>query len=127
MNRSGILDATLVMHQLTCNGVLEGIRICRKGFANRTLHPDMKQRYAILAADASKSSDDPKVSAHRRRVSRLQTAVAAMMAVIVKKGALTEENFRVGHTKVFFKVRRARRLSSCHPTGRHARPLGGRP
>ena len=42
---SGVIDAHLVMHQLTCNGVLEGIRICRKGFPNRMVYPDFKQRY----------------------------------------------------------------------------------
>jgi myosin heavy chain 6/7 len=61
LKKSGLLDATLVMNQLTCNGVLEGIRICRKGFPNRTVHPDMKQRYALLAANEARSSDDPKV------------------------------------------------------------------
>lgn len=49
------------MNQLTCNGVLEGIRICRKGFPNRTIHKDMKQRYAVLAANEAKSSEDEKV------------------------------------------------------------------
>lgn len=42
---SGVLDAALVLHQLQCNGVLEGIRICRKGFPNRILYPEFKQRY----------------------------------------------------------------------------------
>ena len=38
------LDAHLVLHQLQCNGVLEGIRICRKGFPSRMLYPEFKQR-----------------------------------------------------------------------------------
>lgn len=41
---AGVIDSHLVMHQLTCNGVLEGIRICRKGFPNRMIYPDFKQR-----------------------------------------------------------------------------------
>ena len=60
---SGLLDASLVMNQLTCNGVLEGIRICRKGFPNRTMHHDFKQRYAILAPDEAQNADTKGASA----------------------------------------------------------------
>ncbi len=42
--RPGLIDAALVLHQLKCNGVLEGIRICRKGFPNRIIYSEFKQR-----------------------------------------------------------------------------------
>ncbi|KAK6055867.1 myosin head [Cooperia oncophora] len=89
---SGVIDAALVLNQLTCNGVLEGIRICRKGFPNRTLHPDFVQRYAILAAKESKSSDDPKACA------------GSILQALINQKKLTDEQFRIGHTKVFFKA-----------------------
>merc|ERR1712020_242166 len=44
----GMVEPPLIMHQLTCNGVLEGIRICMRGFPNRIFYPDFKQRYYIL-------------------------------------------------------------------------------
>ncbi|CAD6189768.1 unnamed protein product [Caenorhabditis auriculariae] len=90
--QSGMIDASLVLNQLTCNGVLEGIRICRKGFPNRTLHPDFVHRYAILAAKEAKSDEDKKKCAE------------AIMSKLVNDGALSEEMFRIGLTKVFFKA-----------------------
>ena len=36
------VEPPLIMHQLTCNGVLEGIRICRKGYPNRIIYNDFR-------------------------------------------------------------------------------------
>ncbi|XP_016043186.2 LOW QUALITY PROTEIN: myosin-15 [Erinaceus europaeus] len=44
----GILDPYLVLEQLRCNGILEGIRLYNGGFPNRLLYADFKQRYCIL-------------------------------------------------------------------------------
>ncbi|KAG5675241.1 hypothetical protein PVAND_005159 [Polypedilum vanderplanki] len=84
LKQTGLIDAKLVMHQLTCNGVLEGIRICRKGFPNRMNYPDFKLRYQILAPALMQAEKDPK-----------KAAAACLDAI-----KLDPESFRLGHTKV---------------------------
>ena len=86
--KPGDVEPPLIMHQLTCNGVLEGIRICMRGFPNRMLYPDFKSRYAILAAEEINSSSDNK------------TAVYALMDKI----EFPRERYRLGHTLVFFRA-----------------------
>merc|ERR1712123_501614 len=86
--KPGEVEPPLIMHQLTCNGVLEGIRICMRGFPNRMLYPDFKMRYAILGADEINSSSDNK------------TAVYALMDKI----EFSRDRFRLGHTLVFFRA-----------------------
>merc|ERR1712083_634093 len=83
-----VVETELIMHQLTCNGVLEGIRVCMLGFPNRMLYPDFKMRYAILGAAEIASSSDNKV------------AVNALMA----KVEFPPAKFQLGHTKVFFRA-----------------------
>ncbi|XP_059201185.1 myosin-7-like isoform X2 [Centropristis striata] len=86
----GAMENPLVMHQLRCNGVLEGIRICRKGFPNRILYGDFKQRYRIL---------NP-------------AAIPEGQFIDSRKGAekllgsldIDHNQYKFGHTKVFFKA-----------------------
>merc|ERR1712002_853521 len=86
--KPGEVEPPLIMHQLTCNGVLEGIRICMRGFPNRMLYPDFKMRYAILGAAEINSSSDNKVSAY----------------ALMDKIAFDRERYRLGHTMVFFRA-----------------------
>merc|ERR1719342_215173 len=62
--KPGDVEPPLIMHQLTCNGVLEGIRICMRGFPNRMLYPDFKMRYAVLGQEEIVSSSDNKVATY---------------------------------------------------------------
>ena len=55
--KPGMMEAHLVLHQLRCNGVLEGIRICRKGFPNRMQYADVKERYGILNPNAAPAGE----------------------------------------------------------------------
>uniref|UniRef100_A0A671P9I4 Myosin-7-like n=1 Tax=Sinocyclocheilus anshuiensis TaxID=1608454 RepID=A0A671P9I4_9TELE len=86
----GIMDAFQVLHQLRCNGVLEGIRICRKGFPNRILYADFKQRYRILNPHAI---PDDKFVDSRKAAEKLLASLD-----------IDHNQYRFGHTKVFFKA-----------------------
>merc|ERR1719384_2251268 len=86
--KPGDVEPPLIMHQLTCNGVLEGIRICMRGFPNRMLYPDYKMRYACLGQAEIASSSDNK------------TAVYALMDKI----EFSRDRYRLGHTLVFFRA-----------------------
>ncbi|KAJ7426814.1 Myosin-7 [Willisornis vidua] len=86
----GAMDAFLVLHQLRCNGVLEGIRICRKGFPNRILYADFKQRYRILNPTAI---PEDKFVDSRKATEKLLSSLE-----------LDHAQYKFGHTKVFFKA-----------------------
>nr|XP_039265787.1 LOW QUALITY PROTEIN: myosin-16-like [Styela clava] len=88
MKQPGACDAQLVLSQLRCNGVLEGIRICRKGFPNRMQYPEFKQRYQILAAKKVSGMVDSK------------KATETILGHIELDTAM----YKIGHTKVFFKA-----------------------
>ena len=86
--KPGDVEPPLIMHQLTCNGVLEGIRICMRGFPNRMLYPDFKSRYAVLGAAEINSSADNKTAAY----------------ALMDKVDFPRERYRLGHTLVFFRA-----------------------
>ena len=86
--KPGDVEPPLIMHQLTCNGVLEGIRICMRGFPNRMYYPDFKLRYAILGATEINSSSDNKTAVH----------------ALLDKIEFSRDRYRLGHTLVFFRA-----------------------
>jgi myosin heavy subunit len=87
----GVMDPHLTIHQLRCNGVLEGIRICRKGYPNRMYYADFKQRYKILNPN---SIPDAQFFDNKKASEKLLTSCEE----------LNQEQFKFGHTKVFFRA-----------------------
>ncbi|OLY83524.1 Myosin-11 [Smittium mucronatum] len=87
---AGTIDTPLVLDQLRCNGVLEGIRITRQGFPNREPFSEFRQRYEILAPDAI-----PK-----------NTFIDSKRAVnmLLVEMAINPSEYRLGNSKVFFRA-----------------------
>ena len=86
------MENNLVLHQLRCNGVLEGIRICRKGFPSRVVYSEFVQRYRIM--NASLVPDKGFVD-HRKCSEALLQSLAEEVDPVL---------YRFGHTKLFFKA-----------------------
>ncbi|XP_018617359.2 myosin-10 isoform X2 [Scleropages formosus] len=87
--RAGKLDPHLVLDQLRCNGVLEGIRICRQGFPNRIIFQEFRQRYEILTPNAiPKGFMDGKQACER----------------MIRALELDPNLFRIGQSKIFFRA-----------------------
>merc|ERR1719230_1145708 len=89
IKKSGHIDAPLVMHQLNCNGVLEGIRICMSGLPNKVPHADFMTRYSIVA---------PKIFADLAGNPR----ECAQKALVV--AGMDADSFRCGKTKIMFRA-----------------------
>ncbi|KAJ4920589.1 hypothetical protein JOQ06_022631 [Pogonophryne albipinna] len=86
----GLMENFLVIHQLRCNGVLEGIRICRKGFPSRILYADFKQRYKVLNAAVI---PDGQFMDNKKASEKLLGSID-----------VPHDEYKFGHTKVFFKA-----------------------
>ena len=81
-------NTPLVLDQLRCNGVLEGIRIARTGFPNRLPFAEFRSRYEVLCKNMPKGYIDGQQASE----------------IILEKLGLDRAVYRVGLTKVFFRA-----------------------
>lgn len=83
------IDVPLVLDQLRCNGVLEGIRIARLGYPNRLPFVEFRQRYEILTPGIIPRGYMDGREACRRMINVLE---------------LDESIYKIGTSKIFFKA-----------------------
>jgi myosin heavy chain 9/10/11/14 len=87
--RGGKINAPLVLDQLRCNGVLEGIRICRQGFPNRIPFQEFRQRYELLTPNViPKGFMDGKKACDK----------------MIQALELDANLYRIGQSKIFFRA-----------------------
>ncbi|XP_039754036.1 myosin heavy chain, non-muscle isoform X1 [Pararge aegeria] len=88
--KAGKIEAPLVLDQLRCNGVLEGIRICRQGFPNRIPFQEFRQRYELLTPNiiTPKGFMDGKKACEQ----------------MIKALELDHNLYCVGQSKIFFRA-----------------------
>ncbi|EMD32423.1 hypothetical protein CERSUDRAFT_118769 [Gelatoporia subvermispora B] len=89
MKKPGRVDVPLVLDQLRCNGVLEGIRIARLGYPNRLPFVEFRQRYEVLTPGVIPRGYMDGRKACLRMVDALE---------------LDKANFKIGTSKIFFKA-----------------------
>ncbi|TFK47329.1 nonmuscle myosin heavy chain b [Heliocybe sulcata] len=83
------IDVPLVLDQLRCNGVLEGIRIARLGYPNRLPFIEFRQRYEVLTPGII----PPGYMDGRKACLRMVDALE-----------LEKSIYKIGTSKIFFKA-----------------------
>lgn len=89
LKKAGRMDVPLVLDQLRCNGVLEGIRIARLGYPNRLPFVEFRQRYEVLTPGIIPRGFMDGRKACLRMVDALE---------------LDHAIYRIGTSKIFFKA-----------------------
>ena len=87
--RPGKVEVNLVLDQLRCNGVLEGIRIARMGYPNRHSFAEFRQRYEVLTPGVI-----PQGYVDGRKAAEK----------IAEALELDKDFYKIGATKIFFKA-----------------------
>ncbi|KAI1725155.1 myosin head (motor domain) domain-containing protein [Ditylenchus destructor] len=80
-----------------CNGVLEGIRICRRGYPNRVPFADFLHRYKILASLHPDYVQFEKRTCDGHHATTLVSSLCRLLKI-------DETRYKIGRTKIFCRV-----------------------
>ncbi|CAI4063540.1 hypothetical protein SKDZ_08G0660 [Saccharomyces kudriavzevii ZP591] len=95
VKKAKTFDRKLILDQLRCNGVLEGIRLAREGYPNRIAFREFFQRYMILYPENSNSASFS---------SKLKANTKKNCEFLLSSLQLDTNVYKIGNTKLFFKA-----------------------
>ncbi|KAK4420685.1 Myosin-2 [Sesamum alatum] len=84
---SGVFEKDLVLQQLRCCGVIEGVRISRSGYPIRMTHQEFTRKYRCLLPE-NMACQDP----------------LSMSMAILQQFDVLPEMYQVGYTKIYFRA-----------------------
>jgi myosin protein heavy chain len=96
LQKPGIIQNKPVLEQLKCNGVLEGIRISRKGYPGRIKFADFIRRYEILG--------------DKEKLNQIAEPKLKCKHIMLNNDMEEGPDFQLGQTKVFLRAGREARL-----------------
>lgn len=89
--KAGVFNDKIVLHQLRCNGVLEGIRIARSGYPNRIDFKTFATHYSILSSISFNS------------INNSNNDYKQTCELVLDGLDLEPEVYKIGLTKLFFR------------------------
>ncbi|AJU21351.1 Myo1p [Saccharomyces cerevisiae YJM1444] len=95
VKKAKTFNRRLILDQLRCNGVLEGIRLAREGYPNRIAFQEFFQRYRILYPENSTTTTFS---------SKLKASTKQNCEFLLTSLQLDTKVYKIGNTKLFFKA-----------------------
>lgn len=94
---ANVFDCGEVLRQLRYAGMMETIRIRREGYALREEHEEFYRRFHLLLSSSEAAQGD---------------GIGHLVKVLSKRWNLTDEEWQIGHSKIFLKRELASKLES---------------
>lgn len=100
---SNEFNKKLILEQLRCNGVLEGIRISRLGYPSRVAFNDFNKRYSIFLLDESNNHEITQIKENGMDIVSRNLTIKILGIINEKYRHASNLDYKVGKTLVFFR------------------------
>ena len=124
--RPGEVDASSLLHQLRCGGVVEAVRVTRAGYQSRMPHAAFVSRFACLLPSLARSAlhhqptggDEAKDGA-QAAAAAAAAAASTLVEAVSAVACVTTRCIVVGNTRVFLKSSALHKLEAARAAVRN--------